>query len=229
MRADTELFKDKIEVSLDGRQIFYLFFGGAVIVSLVFVLGVMIGRRVEARTHVGHQPATNAALDPLAALDELARRPVAPRDDELSFPAALAGGAEQPLGKVDRLLASAGPSEATHVAAARPAEAEAAPPRPAPAAHKPARARPVASEPPPGAKFTLQLNSFQDRAEANAFYDQLRESDYKPYVVESELEDTGTWYRVRLGGYDSYDDAIAAKKKFEERMHIIAYVTRLRR
>ena len=43
MRAEMELFRDKIEVSLDSRQIFYLFFGGAVIASLVFVLGVMVG------------------------------------------------------------------------------------------------------------------------------------------------------------------------------------------
>src|SRR5690606_40443237 len=51
MSREAELYKDKIEVSLDGRQIFYLFFGGAVIVGLVFVLGVMVGRRVEARGH----------------------------------------------------------------------------------------------------------------------------------------------------------------------------------
>src|SRR5262249_38479010 len=66
----TEPFKDKIEVSLDGRQIFYLFFGGAVIVGLVFVLGVMVGRRVEARGHVDHAH-TTAAADPLTALDRL--------------------------------------------------------------------------------------------------------------------------------------------------------------
>ncbi len=65
-----EIYKDKIEVSLDGRQIFYLFFGGAVIVGLVFVLGVMIGRRVEARGHVDRTH-TDATEDPLAALDRL--------------------------------------------------------------------------------------------------------------------------------------------------------------
>ena len=43
MSREADLYKDKIEVSLDGRQIFYLFFGGAVIVGLVFVLGVMVG------------------------------------------------------------------------------------------------------------------------------------------------------------------------------------------
>jgi cell division protein FtsN len=67
---EAELYKDKIEVSLDGRQIFYLFFGGAVIVGLVFVLGVMVGRRVEARGHVDRAQ-TAAASDPLAALDRL--------------------------------------------------------------------------------------------------------------------------------------------------------------
>ena len=45
--TDSELYKDKIEVSLDGRQIFYLFFGGAVVACLVFVLGVMVGRRAR--------------------------------------------------------------------------------------------------------------------------------------------------------------------------------------
>src|SRR5688572_15732909 len=85
--ADTELFKDKIEVSLDGRQVFYLFFGGAVITSLVFVLGVMVGRRIEARDAVALGPGTSAAVDPLAALDQLGAEP----PGELVFPAALSG------------------------------------------------------------------------------------------------------------------------------------------
>jgi hypothetical protein len=70
MSREADLYKDKIEVSLDGRQIFYLFFGGAVIVGLVFVLGVMVGRRVEARAHVD-RARTTAAVDPLAALDRV--------------------------------------------------------------------------------------------------------------------------------------------------------------
>jgi hypothetical protein len=68
--AEPEIYKDKVEVSLDGRQIFYLFFGGAVIVGVVFVLGVMVGRRVEARSHVD-TARTQATSDPLAALDNL--------------------------------------------------------------------------------------------------------------------------------------------------------------
>ena len=233
MRSDTELFKDKIEISLDGRQIFYLFFGGAVLASLVFVLGVMVGRRVEARAHVDNQPATSAVLDPLAALDELARRPVAMAEDELAFPAALAGGVQRPLGEIDRVLASTAPA---HVPVARPASA-------APAKANQARSgdhgnkpsRPEVTEPEhteqradkkPAAKFTLQLSSFQDRSEADAFFEKLRQAGHDPYVTESEV-DGQIWYRVRLGRYASYDAAIEAKLDFEKRQHIIAYVTRL--
>lgn len=83
---DADLYKDKIEISLDGRQVFYLFFGGAVIACLVFVLGVMVGRRVEARAHVDKAAATSAARDPLAALDRL------DGGDPMSFRSALGGG-----------------------------------------------------------------------------------------------------------------------------------------
>ena len=85
MSREVDLYKDKIEVSLDGRQIFYLFFGGAVIVGLVFVLGVMVGRRVEARGHVDRANVT-ATADPLAALDRLES------GNRLSFQDALRGG-----------------------------------------------------------------------------------------------------------------------------------------
>lgn len=220
MRADTELFKDKIEVSLDGRQIFYLFFGGAVIASLVFVLGVMVGKRVEARAHVDSRPATSAALDPLAALDELVHRPGA---GELAFPTALAGGADEPLGEVDQVLAAAEPAGVE--------EKEVAP------ASKPTGSAPakgtleadVDQETKDKARFTLQISSFQERAEADAFFHKLREGGYAPYMIEAEVPDKGTWYRVRLGYYDTYDAAMAGKVKFEERQHIIAYVTRLSR
>ena len=63
---DAEKLKDKIEVSLDGRQVFFLFFGGAVVAALVFVLGVMVGKRLEARERVAHKASTSAHVDPLA-------------------------------------------------------------------------------------------------------------------------------------------------------------------
>ena len=98
MSREAELYKDKIEVSLDGRQIFYLFFGGAVIVGLVFVLGVMVGRRVEARGHTDRARVA-ATVDPLAALDRLEG------GSALSFQGALRG-AEAPISDVEKQIAA---------------------------------------------------------------------------------------------------------------------------
>src|SRR5262247_3823409 len=97
-REPSTLYKDKVEVSLDGRQIFYLFFGGAVIVGMVFVLGVMVGRRVEARGHVD-QPRAAATVDPLAALDRLEGA------GGLSFQGSLRGG-EVPPSDVEKTIAA---------------------------------------------------------------------------------------------------------------------------
>src|SRR4029079_9028256 len=86
---DADRFKDKVEVSLDSRQIFFLFFGGAVVTCLVFVLGVMVGKRLEGREQLARRAGTSAPIVPLAALDELSADEAA--KDDLAFPAALAG------------------------------------------------------------------------------------------------------------------------------------------
>ncbi|HEX8108066.1 MAG TPA: hypothetical protein VF516_10090, partial [Kofleriaceae bacterium] len=122
---EPELYKDKIEVSLDGRQIFYLFFGGAVIVGMVFVLGVLVGRRVEARGHLDRTDRADppASTDPLAALDRLER------SDHLSFHGALTGNetptdVEKAIGELERRRAANrgdGPDRAAKAAEAHAA------------------------------------------------------------------------------------------------------------
>lgn len=242
--AETELFKDKIEIRLDGRQVFYLFFGGAVIASLVFVLGVMVGKRVEARAHVADSAVTDAALDPLAALDQLDAE-----DTRLAFPQALAGNTA-PLGAVDQALVARSEARAQAEAAAQVERAEPASkpepatnPEPVKAAAKPEpkKPEPEPKEPEPKkaekaaevdrerARFTLQISSFQNRVEADTLRDQMAAAGYHPYIVEAEVEGKGTWYRVRLGRYGNYDDAISAKQAFEGDQQIIAYVTRVQK
>jgi cell division protein FtsN len=276
--SDNELFRDKIEVSLDGKQIFYLFFGGAIIASLVFVLGVMVGKRLEARAHVHAQAETSAANDPLAALDKLAGK-----RDQLTFANTLTGDRVAPLGKVDKeLRPKIAEREATEAAARqkekearleklrkkqeekakreallakkkakeeeakkrreelnrkRHAEAEARRRAQLTASKNPdsvaddglavnkSAAAAVATKAKP--TYTLQLSSFRDRTEADSFHEKLSKAGYSPYVVEAKVNGRA-WFRVRLGRYESYSDAIEAKARFEKKQHIIAYVTRLR-
>ena len=82
---DLDRWKDKVEISLDGRQIFFLFFGSAIAACLIFVTGVLIGKRIEARA-LALQPAP--IEDPLAALDQLGDADEA--DEGLTFHKALA-------------------------------------------------------------------------------------------------------------------------------------------
>ena len=230
---EPELYRDKIEISLDGRQVFYLFFGGAVIACLVFVLGVMVGRRVEARAHVDRGAATTAARDPLNALDQLD----ASGGAGLSFRSELAGG--KPTSEVDEAVAAIEQQRAAaKIEAAKPPpkpqpKPEAKPdPKPEP---KPdPKPEPVAAPEPepvkedkPAGKFTLQLSSFKEKVEAQSFLADMRIAGYRAYLVEAEVEGKGTFFRVRFGHYQTYEDALDAKSEFEDKMQKIAYVTRL--
>jgi len=253
MSREADLYKDKIEVSLDGRQIFYLFFGGAVIVGLVFVLGVMVGRRVEARGHTDR--ARNAAtVDPLAALDRLEG------GNGLSFQGALRA-ADGPATDVEKTIAAlpkkddkpAKKDEAKVEVKAEP-KPEAKKDEPKLDAKKPAAKPPepkkdepkkvdakaeakkdepakpdVAKKPDPKAdvakkdepkndkpvdkpapRFALQLASFQDKAEAQAYLEQVKANGLPAYVTEADV-DGKTFFRVRVGKYSSVDAASDAK------------------
>jgi septal ring-binding cell division protein DamX len=71
-------------------------------------------------------------------------------------------------------------------------------------------------------RYSLQLSSFQDKSEAEAFAQKF--DGERPYMVVSEIPGKGTWYRVRVGDYASAKDAVAAKQSFEKKHSVIAYV-----
>jgi DedD protein len=229
MSRESELYKDKIEVSLDGRQIFYLFFGGAVIVGLVFVLGVMVGRRVEARGHVDRAK-TAAAVDPLAALDRLEG------GNGLSFEGSLRG-AETPKPDVEKQIEDRAAHDEPKPAVKAPEPKVDAPKpevakvdAPKPKADKPDKSdKPEKSDKsdPPKARFTLQLSSFQDKGEAETYLAQLKSNGSgSAYVTEADV-DGKTFYRVRLGNYRSLDAANDAKADFEKSSKKTASVMKL--
>lgn len=265
---DVERWKDKIEVRLDNRQVFFLFFGSALVACMLFVLGVLVGKRIESRGRA-EAPAID---DPLAVLDRFGSRAVAPTHDTLTFPGKLivAGGggtrarvASQPGSRDERpashesrvaarpVLTTAAPAGATvgpmpsDIPPAMPAapapEARLARPvgsperRPSASgldtpgiARPPARSGSPAPAPAPvggeraRGHFLLQLSSFQDKAEADAFARRFAGKD--AYVVPTELPGKGTWYRVRVGSYSTMQEASSAKIAFEREHNVIAYV-----
>jgi DedD protein len=108
--------------------------------------------------------------------------------------------------------------------AAKPkiAEAKEAKPAAAPVA-KPVPVPTVAAGDSKGkGRFSLQLSSFPDKSEAEAFAQKFEGE--RPYMVVSEIPGKGTWYRVRVGDYASSKEAVAAKLSFEKKHNVIAYV-----
>ena len=243
--AEPELYKDKVEVSLAGRQIFYLLFGGAVIVGLVFVLGVMVGRRVEARSHVDIAR-TQATTDPLAALDNLeSNKP------QLSFQNTLTGTPTQ--APVEKKIEDAVRAKADKRLDDKKAEPKKAEPEKKKKPEKKAGdAEPVNPDvitqidkklaedkkledkkledkklEDKKPRFTLQLSSFQDREEADAFLSSVKAAGYQAYVTSADVSGKGTFYRVRLGRYGSMDAANEAKTEVEKALGKSASVMKL--
>jgi cell division protein FtsN len=250
---NVERWREKIEVKLDNRQVFFLFFGSAVVACMLFVLGVMVGKRIESRG----QADAPVLADPLAALDRAHQPPpgVAAPDPQLTFASTLAGtpklkgSSARTLSAAPKLLAKApAPALAPKtVLAPKPtpilapkatptlapkATPTLAPKAPVVALKTPAAPKPSAvAKPAPAAapvidpgkakgKYTLQLSTFTTPADAESFVQKFPGA----FVIAAEVPGKGMTYRVRLGNYGSYKDAVAAKESFEKQHSTIALI-----
>jgi cell division septation protein DedD len=248
-------WKDKAEFSLDNRQIFFLFFGLSVIGCFVFALGVMVGRRVEL-PGVGEVAALSPDQADLLEGGLLEEEPELTFKEGLrspgteGFPPTRDLEAEANEAAKEKTQSEASPDEAVlGEKSAEPVQKQAAPTS---KAAKGDRARPDRAKrnestlaaghdtgPKAGAKvtktsvdpstagrrFTLQMKAFARAEEAEAFAEQLRAKDHKARVEANEVRGR-LWHRVRVGSFETWDSALAAKSEFESSEHIIAYVVR---
>lgn len=240
---DMHKWKDKVELSLDNRQIFFLFFGLSVVGCFVFALGVMTGRKLT-----WEPDGRVAALSPEDSLDLLAdatdehgftfkeglaassaeglpetRDPAEPpRDeDEVKAEKKAAKEAEKAAAKqaaadekqaADAKAAQAAKDAALASADAKVGKGDASASKSSDAGKKKAERR-----------FTLQMKAFARQEEADAMADKLRKNGHEMRVEQAEVKGR-TWYRVRLGAFDKWDDAVSAKLEFEKKEKVIAYV-----
>jgi len=232
-------WKDKVELNLDNRQIFFLFFGLSVVGCFVFALGVMVGRRVEVGP--GGEVAALSA-DSLSILDGHSEV-----ETELSFQQGLKTSDIDDVPPTRDLEAEAAAEEAEALGIPTAAIAQAEPaPEAAPKATKP---KPQAAKPKPTAKpskkptalassnktaatdkagvrkFTLQMKAFAKREQADAFAADLNAKGHTVRVESQEVKGR-LWHRVRAGSFDTWAAGIEAKENFESKEKIIAYVVR---
>lgn len=236
-------WKDKVELNLDNRQIFFLFFGLSVVGCFVFALGVMVGRRVEVGP--GGEVAALSA-DSLSILDGHGEV-----ETELSFQQGLKTSDIDAVPPTRDLEAEAAAEEAEAMGIPTAAIAQAEPaPEPAPktaepkpaAAPTPVKPKPAAkpskkptalassnksaaSDKPGARKFTLQMKAFAKREQADAFAAELNAKGHAVRVESQEVKGR-LWHRVRAGSFDTWAAGIEAKENFESKEKIIAYVVR---
>lgn len=225
-------WKDKVELSLDNRQIFFLFFGLSVVGCFVFALGVMVGRRVEWNPE-GEVAALSG--DSLALLDAEQKTPGEPLrfKEGLSDPATDAvpptrDPSEPPRDEDEVKAEKAAQAEAAEAAGKKPAAQKPVPVAAPQAPTALAKTNDKATAPAAaakGKKFTLQMKAFSRAEEAEVFAGKLRSNGHQVRVEAHEVKGR-IWHRVRLGSFDSWEDGLAAKQNFEQREKVIAYVVR---
>src|SRR5262249_19270295 len=204
--------RERIELSLDDRQVIALGVCALLLLSGVFVVGVLLGRKLSAA------PPPSIAGD-LAALDAQARKPTARPE-----PAAARPAVAPPLEKAPETVVKDEPVQAISLA----------PPPPRPATVVAAPAQPTKAPPPPVAvlsppprdpgHFTLHAGASQDRADAVRLEARAGGAGLKPYVVEASLGAKGTWYRVRVGSFRDKESAGRYRTDVERELRTAAVV-----
>lgn len=248
---DTHRMREKYDLSLDSRQVVSLLIGGIVVLGAVFVLGVLVGKKLAGTPRADHAPDLLTALDHKSdALERARATPPLTFQDELTRPAGSTPTAITPPATPAAATTPAKPAPVLHPAAVpaptaateakpekTPAEKKAEPAaRPPPPESVATRSTPAAAHPSPkvpeatsatGA-FTLQLGASLNRDDAERQAARLREKGYAPYIVTAEVPGKGTWYRVRMGSFPTKDAATRYLQDFRRETQAEAFVASTR-
>jgi len=77
-------------------------------------------------------------------------------------------------------------------------------------------------------EWTLQVISYRTRDEAEVFAEALQTRGHDAYVLESEVEDRGTFFRVRIGPFENGREAESYRRTFEREERMNTFVVRRR-
>lgn len=73
-------------------------------------------------------------------------------------------------------------------------------------------------------RYSVQVGSYPQLAEATRVVDRWKGKGYPAYMMIADIPDRGRWYRVRIGGFSSRDDASRYLKEFQTRENVEALI-----
>lgn len=202
---DAHRLKEKIELSLDTRDVAAIVVVSVVLVAGSFVLGVTVGKGM----------ATGPTAPSDDVLTQLDRKAAAAKDatpEAYTFQRELVATVDRRKDDEAVAVAPAAP-DAGGVKIETPVVVPTAPdPDPkdrlkealAEAARKPAKTAAPAAE---LGRWAVQVGAYQDRGEAQKVSETLSGKGYAPYLVAVPVKGKGTWYRVRLGNFPEREQA----------------------
>ena len=192
MKADNGLSADP-----ESKQVVWLAMGAIVVLALTFASGMSVGRRAA---RLEYEEKQAKSISQVQAQDA--------QHAELTFYDKLA----EPEPKADEPALALMPSSKKEVDKIADQKT--------PEASEPQSPKPKLNESIPGANdgparsgdYTIQVSSFQSAEESMAFASTLERKGFRPYVVSAKIPGRGTWYRVRLGRFNSEAGARVAKE-----------------
>lgn len=76
----------------------------------------------------------------------------------------------------------------------------------------------------PKGKFSIQVGSYQSVEEANSVVSRWKEKGYSTFLSIGQIPEKGTWYRVRIGGFPTREEAETFLDKFKTKEGIAGLV-----
>jgi len=192
------------EIQLSGKQLVFLFMATTVVSVVIFLLGVVVGRRVPAETLIADATGTTLeALSPGTSGADAppdAPPPVPQEADQFSYH--------------ERLQESTPPVEVRPPSRVEaPAPAEAAPPEPPPA------------EPAAGG-WVVQIGAYRDKTTADRIAATLKRQQFPSFVLAPTAGSPTATFRVRVGPYSERREADAIAERLRREHQYNPFVTR---
>jgi DedD protein len=213
---DVERLRERIELSLDDRQVVALALCALLLLAGVFSLGILLGKKISS------MPAP--AAGDLAALDAQARKPESPAVPSRAAPPAEGSLRLAPAEKVHERVEKPDPVRTASVVPSPARQPTVVPPPERAVQVPPATVAQLTPPPRELGNFTVQVGASRDRGDAARLEARARGVGLKPYVMEANLGAKGTWYRIRVGAFRDKEAANRFRLDVERELRSAAAV-----
>jgi cell division septation protein DedD len=198
----------KYEFKLNFKEITLFLVGSIGVISLFFIVGIWIGKSLNA------VPADMISDEFLTTQD---------------FPAEDAGDAETEIdvsNKGDNASYDFQKSLAGEKIIPLKDEGKSKTTKKAPAISKKEETKPAKEKKVRKGRYTIQVASLKSDKSALKLVGRLEKKGYDAYFIVTNLKDKGVWYRVRVGNYHKKDDAKKDIKNIEKAIKMKGMVVR---